>query len=194
MIRLTPRTLIAATLATAFTGFTALSFAQNTEAPPAQLVAQHQAQRADMKPMAATERLAKMQQRRADRQAHLKEALKLMPEQEPAWNAFLARTAPEPRSDRTSEREDWSQLTTPQRLDQMQARQAKRAAQMTQRMDATRRFYAALAPEQQKVFDAQSHGFMRAGMGGKQRHGHGQHPMGGHRPGMGHEITMQPRS
>lgn len=189
----TQRTLIATALATAFAGFTALSFAQSTEAPPAQLVAQHMAQRADMKQMAPAERMAKMQQRMADRQTQLKEALKLTPEQEPAWNAFVARTAPEPRTAKTGEREDWSKLTTPQRLDKMQARQAERAAKMTQRFDATRSFYAALAPEQQKVFDTQGHGFMRAGMGGKHRHGHGHH-QGGHRSGMGPDAPMQPRS
>jgi hypothetical protein len=188
----TQRTLIAATLAAAFTGFTALSFAQGNEAPPAQLVAQHQAQRADMKPTVPGERMAKMQQRMADRQAHLKETLKITPEQEPAWNAFLARTAPEPRMERTGEREDWSKLTTPQRLDKMQARQAERAAKMTQRFDATRSFYAALSAEQQKVFDAQGHGFMRTDMHGKRGHGH--HHKGGARGDMGNDAPMQPRS
>lgn len=190
----TQRTLIAATLATAFAGFTALSFAQHAEAPPAQLVAQHMAQRADMKPMAPGERMAKMQQRMADRQTQLKEALKLTPEQEPAWNAFLARTAPEPRMGKTGEREDWSKLTTPQRLDKMQAHQTERTAKMTQRFDATRSFYAALTPDQQKVFDTQGHGFMRASMGGKHRHGHGHHQQGGHRGGIGQDAPMQPRS
>jgi hypothetical protein len=44
------------------------------------------------------------------------------------------------RSDHRSEREDWSKLTTPDRLDKMQARQAERAAAMTSRIDATRSF------------------------------------------------------
>lgn len=189
----TQRTLIAAALATAFTSFTALSFAQNSEAPPAQLVAQHMAQRADMKPMAPGERMAKMQERRADHQARLKESLKITAEQEPAWNAFVARTAPEPRTPRSAEREDWSKLTTPQRLDKMQARQAERAAKMNQRFDATRSFYAALTAEQQQVFDAQGPGVMRAGAKGQHRHGHDHH-RDGHRGGMGQEAPMQPRS
>jgi hypothetical protein len=187
----TQRNLIVAALATAVTGFTALSFAQHGEAPPAQLVAQHMAQRADMKPMAPGERMAKMQERRADHQARLKESLKITAEQEPAWRAFVARTAPEPRARTSADREDWSKLTTPQRLDRMQARQAERAAQMTQRIDATRSFYASLTAEQQQVFDAHGHGFMRTGHHGHRGHGHHR---GGHRDGMGPEAPMQPRS
>jgi periplasmic protein CpxP/Spy len=63
-------------------------------------------------------------------------------------------------------------------------------------MEAVKTFYAALTPEQQKVFDTQAHGgFHRAGMkgehrmGGKGGHGgHGDHRgmgMGGMEGGMG---------
>lgn len=110
------------------------------------------------------DRMAKMQKRMAERQAQFKAALKLTPEQEASYNAFVARTAPEPRTagQERPQREDWSKLTTPERLDKMQARHAERGEQMAKRIDATKSFYADLSPEQQKVFDAQS----LRGMGG----------------------------
>ena len=82
-------------------------------------------------------------------------------------------------------------MTTPQRLDAQQALHAERSADMAKRIEATKSFYAQLTPEQQKTFDAQSHGHQRAGMKGEQRHGgkghhgshHGAHHGGPH--GMG---------
>src|SRR5690606_24916282 len=120
------------------------------------------------------ERMERMQRHRSDRLAGLKEALKITPEQEAAWLAFVARTGPAQADDKTSakrmDRKEWRQLTTPERLDRMAAMKAERDAAMTKRMDATRSFYASLSPEQQKVFDERG---MGAGMG---RHG----AMGGH--------------
>jgi periplasmic protein CpxP/Spy len=63
-------------------------------------------------------------------------------------------------------------LTTPQRIDKMREMRTQRMAAMDKRMDATKTFYAALSPEQQKTFDAEHK--MRGG-----RHG------GGHHGGMG---------
>ena len=148
-------------------------FAQNTGAPTPELRAQHLSQRAD-RPVATTaERQAKMQQRHAERQAALKAKLNISTEQEAAWNAFMARTAPQARSDHRSEREDWAQRTTPERLDKMQARQSERTAAMTSRIEATRSFYSALTPDQKQLFDAQAQAdFQRTGMPGQHRHGH----------------------
>ena len=57
---------------------------------------------------------------------------------------------------------------------------------MTKRIDAVKTFYAALTPEQQKVFDTQAHGgFQRAGMKGEHRMG-GKGGMGGHGERGGH--------
>ena len=53
------------------------------------------------------------------------------------------------------DRAEFAKLTTPQRLDRMQTRQAERSAMFAKRIDATRSFYAALTPEQQKTFDAE---------------------------------------
>lgn len=208
------RTLIAASLAVAFVGLSATAIAQNAGGPgmgnhqgmSPDMHAQHMAQRAteagkgqgDMAGKMA-QRMEQMQKRHAEHQAQLKTTLKITAAQEPAWNAYVAGTAPTPRMGKT-QREDWSKLTTPQRLDKMQAHKAERDAQMTKRIDAVKTFYAALTPEQQKVFDTQGHsGFHRAGMkgehrmGGKGGHG-GHHGMGGQGGEPGCEGPMQKRS
>jgi periplasmic protein CpxP/Spy len=168
----TTRKLIAAGLVTTLTSFGVLGFAQSSSAPSPELHAQHMAQRADRVAISPAEQQAKHQQRHAERQAALKATLGITAEQEPAWNAFVARTAPEARPHRRADREDWEKLTTPERLDKMQAHQAERAASMTARIDATRSFYSALTPEQQQRFDAQAQPHLqRAGMHGKHRHG-----------------------
>ncbi len=178
--------LIATSIAAGLFGASAVAVAQNTTA--AAPVAVEQSMKGP-RPKAIpqgkhrADRMAKMQKRMAERQAKLKAELKLAPEQEAAWSAFVARTAPEPRmaGKDGAQREDWSKLTTPERLDKMQARHAERGEQMAKRIDATKSFYAALTPEQQKTFDSQSmRGFQRAGMKGgkhhmgKHGHGHGQ--------------------
>lgn len=201
MKRLNTRHLIAAALATAFVGVSATAIAQGMGMPP-ELHAQHMAQRGTPGAVAMDPaRIAEMQknqaERHAARMAQLKTELKITAAQEPAWNAFVARTAHTPRQPATAE--DWSQLTTPQRLDKMQALHAQRSAEMTQRVEATKSFYAALTPEQQKAFDAQR-GLQRAGMKGEHRMGgHGGHggERGGHHGmagGMGCEGGAKPAS
>ncbi len=119
------------------------------------------------------ERMAKMQQRREARMAELRTKLQLTPAQEGGWTAF---TASAQRPDNARNRADWKErrsemakLTTPERLDRMQARQTERAAHFAQRAEATRSFYAGLTPEQQKTFDSET---MHMGRGGHHRHHH----------------------
>lgn len=179
------RTLIAASLAAAFVGLSATAIAQNAGGPgnhqgmSAEMHTQHMAQRGteagkgqgDMAGKMA-QRMEQMQKRHAEHQAQLKTTLKITAAQEPAWNAYVAGTAHTPRMGHQAKGEDWSKLTTPQRLEKMQAHKAERDAQMTKRIDAVKTFYAALTPEQQKVFDTQGHnGFHRAGMKGEHRMG-----------------------
>lgn len=182
------RTLVATLLATAIAGLSVAAIAQGTGAMNPELHAQHMAQRAQGGPDAQAmelrlqQRQARMQAMHAERQARLKADLKITPAQEAAWNAYVARSTPTP--PKAAPADDWSKLTTPQRLDRMQALKADRDAEMGKRIDATRSFYAQLTPEQQKVFDAQGGGFHRAGMKGEHRMGgHGRH--GGRQPGMG---------
>lgn len=203
------RTLVATVLATAIAGLSVTAIAQGMGATMnPELHAQHMAQRSQGGPDAQTleqhqqQRLARMQAMHAERQARLKADLKITPAQEAAWNAYVARSTPTP--PKAAPAEDWSRLTTPQRLDRMQALKAERDAAMDKRIDATRSFYAQLTPEQQKVFDAQGGGFHRAGMkgehpmggrgghGGHGRHGGGQPGMGGMGCGMGAEGGPMP--
>ena len=182
-------TLIATSIAAGLFGASAFAVAQTADskattaaATTTEMQAQHTMQRSegkgDSQGKHRMERMAKMQKHMAERQAQLKAALKLAPEQEAGWNAFVARTAPEPHMGGKdgAQHEDWSKLTTPERLDKMQARHAERSEHMAKRIDATKSFYATLTPEQQKTFDSQSmRGFQRAGM----QHG-GEHEMGKH--------------
>ena len=147
--------------------------------------------------MDRAERMERMQARMAERQAKLKADLNLSPEQEPAWKAFVARmdAAKASHGQRGQrERTNWSELSTPERLDKMQARMAEREAAMNQRFEAIKSFYANLNAEQQKVFDSQRMGsFHRAGMkGGHHQGGHKHHHGGkGHR-GMGMQNPATP--
>jgi len=102
---------------------------------------------------------ARMQARMERRQAALKAALKLTPAQEGAWATFAA--AMKPPADLKAKHPDFAEiakLPTPERIDRMKALHTQRAADMTAAMDkrgeAAKLFYAALTPEQQKVFDS----------------------------------------
>jgi periplasmic protein CpxP/Spy len=152
------------------------------------------------------QRMEQMHQRHAEHQTQLKSALKITAAQEAAWNAYASGTAPNPAMKGHMAREDWSKLTTPQRLEKMQTQRAERDTAMGKRVEAIKTFYAALTPEQQKVFDTQAHGgFQRAGMKGEHRMGgkggHGGHgERGGHQGmgmnggGMGCDSPAQKRS
>lgn len=103
---------------------------------------------------------AKVQEFIAKRQAALKAKLNLSSSQEAAWGVYVA--AMQPPADlgqrmtpeaRKKMREEWAAMTTPQRIDKMNEMKARRDADMARRGDATKALYAALTPEQQKVFD-----------------------------------------
>lgn len=114
---------------------------------------------------------------RAQRLAALKDQLKLTAAQEPAWTTYTNALQPGERRARL-DRQAMEQLTTPERIDRMRAWRAQHAAEADRRGEATKAFYAALTPEQQKTFDAQARqrhhrGGAHAGAGGHGRHGHG---------------------
>jgi len=121
---------------------------------------------------------AKMQERMAAHRADLKAKLNLSPGQEGAWTDFIGAMQPPANMGQRMGRENRQQmhaemqtLTTPQRIDRMNAMKAQRDERMAQRNEAVKTFYATLTPEQQKVFDASTmqRGGMRAGQG---KHGH----------------------
>lgn len=130
---------------------------------------------------------AEMAARHAER---LRTVLQLRPDQEPALKALLASMAPpaDMRERMQERRDEMAGLTTPQRLDRMQAMMADHQAAFAKRADAVRRFYAQLTPSQQKAFDALPpmhggrHGMGMGGKGGKGGMGRGGMDHGG----MGH--------
>ena len=167
--------------------FTALSlpaFAQTQAAPAAASAEQTQAapgqhhHRQD--PKAREARMEKRMQA-------LKTSLKLSASQEAAWATYTAAIKPQhPAAGERpapADRQALAAMTTPERIDAMQAmhsqRHAAMQAHMEQRNQATKTFYAALSPEQQKTFDAETLK-MHAGHGKGHAHGdkhtrHGKH-------------------
>ena len=102
---------------------------------------------------------AKMEAMVAQRAAELKAQLKLSPEQEPAWNAFVAAMKPDAKAmPQRPAREELDKLTTPERIDKMRALRDQQHKDMLAAMDkrdqATKTFYATLNAEQKKTFDA----------------------------------------
>jgi protein CpxP len=190
------RALIAAALATAFVGLSATAIAQGKGPMSGDNHAQHMGQGGPGMQQGMGKRMEDMQKRHAEHQAKLKADLKVTAAQEAAWTAFVAGTAHTPRGPHAGMADDWAKLTTPQRLDKMQAQRAERSAEMDKHVAAVKTFYAALSAEQQKVFDTQRHGFERAGMrGGKHGGHHGGHHGQGGMGGMGGEgMMMKPRS
>jgi hypothetical protein len=120
-----------------------------------------------------------MQKHHEQRASDLKAKLKLNPSQESAWSSFSA--AMKPPTDRGNMREqhaEMAKLTTPERIDRMQAMHAQRDAMMKQRGEATKAFYGQLTAEQKAIFDAQT------GPGMHHRRGGAEHAGGpGHAPG-----------
>jgi periplasmic protein CpxP/Spy len=116
------------------------------------------------------EHMARMQQRRAQRDAALKQILQITPAQEAAWNTWVEARRP-PTNMQRPNRAEFAQLTTPERIDRMRARRAERIAEMDRRADATKTFYAALTPAQQKAFDALSARRMERGSSGGRQGG-----------------------
>jgi len=114
----------------------------------------------------------KMGERHAKHLADLKSKLKLEASQEPAWATFeqnmQAPAKPMGRPDRVA----MEKLTTPERIDQMQAHKAQRDAEMQKHADATKSFYASLNAGQKKVFDTET---VRAMQTSGMRHGEGHH-------------------
>jgi periplasmic protein CpxP/Spy len=123
-------------------------------------------------------RAERMQKKMGQHQQQLKAALKLTGEQETAWKDYSAALQGQKNAKPQLDRAEWAKLTTPERMDKMLALRTEREAQMRQRMDATRAFYATLTPQQQQVFDQQHAKKGRHGQGNDGAHG--QHHRGHH--------------
>lgn len=152
-------------------GLAGLATAQpQTPPPPAGTTQPGPGMRGDHGPRGEHRRMdpARMQERMAQRQAALKQKLQITSAQEGAWTAWTTAMQPGPRMQRP-DRAEFEKLTTPERIDRMRAMRTERMTRMDKRADATKTFYAALAPEQKKVFDTET---ARMGKRGG-RHGHG---------------------
>ncbi|MEO8013161.1 MAG: Spy/CpxP family protein refolding chaperone [Polaromonas sp.] len=175
---------------------TGAAMAQGTDAAPAALkpgtsatAAQNARQNHAGEHRMGRQDPARMQAWMAKRQAELKATLKITPAQEGAWTSFTAAMQPPARMmggerPMAAQRAELDKLTTPERIDKMKALRTQRMAEMNAEMDkrseATKAFYAALSPEQQKTFDAE-----HSRMGKMGRHGGPGHHDGGmmHRRG-----------
>ena len=90
--------------------------------------------------------------------AAIKKQLSLTPEQDTAWAQWVESVKPVEGTSRPHmSNADWAGLTTPQRLDKMQAMHEEHSQRMAQTLarhsEATKTFYAALTEAQQKTFD-----------------------------------------
>jgi len=111
----------------------------------------------------------------------LHDALKLTPEQEPAWKKLIESEQPKPSSAGAAQRDDWSKLSTPERAEKTLELYKARQEHMTEYVAALKGFYATLTPEQKKIFE-DMHASPQRGMRGK----HGpRHPGAGVPPAKG---------
>jgi|SRR5579872_5292844 len=154
------RLLLAASLISSIAFTAGAALAQDSAAPP-----QGPAPEARQSP---AERMAEY----AD---HLRDALHLRADQQPALDAYLDALRPH-RGMHEHMRRDGGEdqgLTTPERLDRMLARLDEHRERMVGVIEATKRFYAQLTPDQQQGFDQMG---PMPGLG--HHEGHGMGPRG----------------
>lgn len=159
-------------IAAALLGALGLGAVAQTQTPPAGEPPGHMMQGGRHDPARMEEFRARMQERMARRLGELKQKLQITSAQEGAWTAWT--TAVTPTRMQRPDRAEFAKLTTPERIDRMRAHRAQRNADMDNRMDATKAFYATLSAEQKTTFDAEGLRFLRGGkpgMGGHGRHG-----------------------
>jgi hypothetical protein len=159
-------TLIATAL---IAGLTGLALAQNTTAPT-------DSTRAGRMEKMREHKSEHKAERHTQRLAELKSKLNLQAAQEPAWNTFTQSMQHPARMVRP-ERASLEKMTTPERLDMMQAMKTQRDAHMQQRAEATKSFYATLNAEQKHVFDKETVRLMKGSVmhAMKQQGSHGHH-------------------
>lgn len=123
------------------------------------------------RPARAEKMHERMAQRHAKHLGDLKTKLQLKADQTAAWNTFEQAMQAPVQTMKHPDHTAMQKLTTPERIEQMQAFKAERDAQMQKRLDATKTFYGSLNDEQKKTFDAQTARFMNDRMD-HPRHGH----------------------
>jgi periplasmic protein CpxP/Spy len=185
MMKLSNKRLFLATILMASFGYTAVASAQTTTPAPDSIKDKmHRGDHSNIR----DRMFGNHQEHAAKRQAGLKAALKITPEQEAAWATYTASMQPPAnmaggmmgmRHD-TKVHADMAKLTTPERIDKLRALRAERMTMMNAEMDkrgaATKAFYAVLSSEQKTVFDSMAIHHGRHGEHGKKGgHGHMGH-------------------
>lgn len=140
--------------------------------PPGRMMARE----GNVDPARVQQHMARMQEHMAKRMAAFKQKLQLSPAQEGAWNSYIAALKPSGSFQR-HDRAEFARLPTPERIDRMRALRAQRITEMDRRADATKTFYAALSPQQQKSFDQATARRGEHHRGGWRGH-HREHHMG----------------
>lgn len=85
----------------------------------------------------------------------LHDDLRLAPDQEPAWHAYLMAVAPDPQVEarHRAAQELLPMVPTPRRIALIEATMQQDDADFRRQGEAVKAFYGKLSPEQQKVFD-----------------------------------------
>lgn len=107
-----------------------------------------------------------MKARMEKRAAELHDKLHLNASQETAWNAYVARMKPANPPSRP-DRAALDKMSAPERMEFMLARMKEHEQKLSDRIAATKDFYAVLTPEQQKIFNDS----FKSGMQHRHRHG-----------------------
>jgi hypothetical protein len=135
------------------------------------------AQNAPTTGAAAPQKHEQMQKRHQERMqknmVDLKQKLALRADQESAWTQWQAETQGGMQHGAKMDHKAMEKLSTPERIDRMQAQHAERSQHMQKVAQSTKQFYAKLDSAQQKTFDEQGTRHMR----GMRDHkgGHGKH-------------------
>lgn len=106
-------------------------------------------------------------------------ALRIKPEQEPAWQKWAAtvKAAPQNWKEKHPNTPTLAKMTVPERLEKMVDFAKERLARLEERLAETKAFYDVLTPEQQQTFNKDFNFWPHAG--------HAEHPQG---PGPGKSL------
>ena len=106
---------------------------------------------------------AKVQAMFDKRMSRLKTLLQLTPNQEGDWLAFNSAMTPPAVRPTPPNPQEFEKLTTPERIDRLNAMRAQHAGLLDKRAEAAKKFYAALTPSQRKVFDLETLKYLQPG-------------------------------
>ena len=106
----------------------------------------------------------KMQERMDQHAKRMHDTLKITPAQEGAWQAYLSALKSNMPQHGKFDRAAFKAMPAPEKMEKRIEMAKARLARMESNLAATRTFYAALTPEQQKLFDE------KAGRFGHRRH------------------------